>query len=215
MEVQVHRHRSEAITNGGAFELKSMDLVSNAIVKRPGVPEMKRMLKGPALFVTAAMALHTSPAWSQMDVQNAIVASTPKTPEVLDRRLRRILASGERTFSMLGLTWNLPWGTFGAVTVSAKVGVPISAYVSDVAEIERIVGGDKQYVFFFMSSCLVQLGIASTLRRGRGSSPSSERSWASSRSGSAGDGCRGRPRTGGRAVRTKAHETRAIGRGSW
>ena len=31
----------------------------------------------------------------------------------------------------------------GAVNVSAKPGVPISVYVSDVKEIERLVAGDK------------------------------------------------------------------------
>jgi len=105
---------------------------------------MKRMLKGSALFVTAAMALHTSPAWSQTDIQNAIVASTQKTPEVSTAEFRRILATGEANVLDARPYMEFAVGHIpGAVNVSAKAGVPMSAYVSDVVEIERIVSGDK------------------------------------------------------------------------
>ena len=47
---------------------------------------------GSALFAAmTVIGLQAPPAWSQTDIQNAIIASTQKTPEVSTAELRRIL----------------------------------------------------------------------------------------------------------------------------
>src|SRR3954447_15698487 len=77
-------------------------------------------------------------------IQTAILGQNQKTLEVSTEELRRLLADGTATIFdarpfMEYAAGHIP----GAVNVSAKAGVPMSRYVSDVAEIERLVQGDK------------------------------------------------------------------------
>ncbi len=67
-----------------------------------------------------------------------------KTPEVSTDELQRILATGDavvldaRPYMEFAVS-HIP----GAQNVAPKPGVPISMYVSDVKEVDRLVGGDK------------------------------------------------------------------------
>ena len=79
------------------------------------------------------------------DISTATLAETGvKTPEVSTQELREILAN--RSATVLDAR---PRGEYavshipGALNVSAKPGVPISSYVSDVAEIGRLVHDRK------------------------------------------------------------------------
>lgn len=77
-------------------------------------------------------------------LQATLVEPDQKTAEVSTDELRRILAEGRslvldaRPFMEYAVS-HIP----GAANVAAKPGVPISVYVSDVKEVERLVGGDK------------------------------------------------------------------------
>jgi len=69
---------------------------------------------------------------------------TQRTPEVSTEELRRILAEG--TATVLDTRPFLEYAVShipGARNVAAKPGVPMSMYVSDVAEIGRILNGEK------------------------------------------------------------------------
>ena len=75
---------------------------------------------------------------------STLVESDQKTQEISTQELRRILA--EKSATVFDAR---PFGEYaishipGAVNVSAKAGVPKSLYVSDVAEIGRVVKDDK------------------------------------------------------------------------
>lgn len=76
--------------------------------------------------------------------QTTLGEPNPKTAEVSTEELRKILT--DRSALVLDARPYLEYAMShipGAVNVSAKPGVPMSMYVSDVAEIERLVGGDK------------------------------------------------------------------------
>lgn len=67
-----------------------------------------------------------------------------KTPEVSTDELSRILA--ERRATVVDARPPLEFSIShipGAVNVDPKIGTPISTHISDVAEIERLVGGNK------------------------------------------------------------------------
>jgi len=76
--------------------------------------------------------------------QGTLLEPNQKTLEVSTEELRKILADRQslaldaRPFMEYAVS-HIP----GALNVSAKPGVPMSLYVSDVKEIERLVGGDK------------------------------------------------------------------------
>ena len=76
--------------------------------------------------------------------QATLLEPDQKTPEISTEELRSILTEKSATvfdarpFKEYAIS-HIP----GAVNVSAKAGVPISLYVSDVAEIGRAVKGDK------------------------------------------------------------------------
>jgi rhodanese-related sulfurtransferase len=78
-------------------------------------------------------------------IQTATLGQTQKTAEISTAELRRILAENSavvldtRPFMEFAVG-HIP----GALNVSAKPGVPVSLYVSDIAEIERLLRGDKQ-----------------------------------------------------------------------
>jgi rhodanese-related sulfurtransferase len=76
--------------------------------------------------------------------ETTLMESAQKTPEVSTNELRKILAAKSATvfdarpFMEYAMS-HIP----GAVNVSEKPGVPISQYVSDVAEIGRVVGDNR------------------------------------------------------------------------
>ena len=91
-----------------------------------------------------AVALAANGGQAQTIHQATLGESSQRTSEVSTEELRLILAEGTATvldtrpFLEYALS-HIP----GARNVAAKPGVPMSMYVSDVAEIARIVGGDK------------------------------------------------------------------------
>jgi rhodanese-related sulfurtransferase len=97
-----------------------------------------------ALALLSAVPVPLVPALAQVTIQTAIVASPQRTAELSTDELRRLLGSGgtivldARPF-MEFAAGHIP----GALNVSAKPGVPMSQYVSDVAEIERLVQGNR------------------------------------------------------------------------
>jgi rhodanese-related sulfurtransferase len=76
--------------------------------------------------------------------QTTLAEVNPKTPEVSTDELKRILASGSAV--VLDARPHMEYAMShipGARNVAPRPGVSMSMYVSDVAEIERLVGGDK------------------------------------------------------------------------
>ncbi len=76
--------------------------------------------------------------------QGTLLEANQKTLEVSTEELRKILAG--RQSLVLDVRPLMEYAVShipGALNVSAKPGVPLSLYVSDVKEIERLVGGDK------------------------------------------------------------------------
>lgn len=76
--------------------------------------------------------------------QATLAEPNQKTAEVSTEELRRILA--DRSTVVLDARPYLEYAMShvpGALNVSAKPGVPIALYVSDIREVERLVGGDK------------------------------------------------------------------------
>jgi rhodanese-related sulfurtransferase len=94
--------------------------------------------------LVAAVAL-TADADEVTTINHALLGeSNQRTPEVSTEELRRILA--ERTATVLDARPFLEYAIShipGARNVAAKPGVPMSMYVSDVAEIGRLLGGEK------------------------------------------------------------------------
>jgi rhodanese-related sulfurtransferase len=94
------------------------------------------------LSATAAAA----PGQERPDVRHAVLAEpNPRTPEISTSDLERILGEGSATvfdtrpFREFAVS-HIP----GARNLSAKPGVAMSLYVSDAAEVGRVVGGDKK-----------------------------------------------------------------------
>jgi rhodanese-related sulfurtransferase len=93
------------------------------------------------LIATASLAT-AQPGGSVLHA--TLLEPNQKTPEVSTEELRRFLAGGQtlivdaRPFLEYAVS-HIP----GATSVAAKPGVPISVYVSDVREIERLVAGDR------------------------------------------------------------------------
>jgi rhodanese-related sulfurtransferase len=88
----------------------------------------------------------TAAAQAPPSIFQAVIGSPgPKTAELSTDELERVLADGSavvldaRPFREFAIS-HIP----GALNVAAKPGVPMSMYVSDVAEIGRLVKGDKQ-----------------------------------------------------------------------
>lgn len=110
-------------------------------MKRHNRPNESRWLAIVALSVFAS----TGYAQSSPNVHQATLMEVDQTTqEVSTEELRRILA--ERTAVVLDARPSKEYSVShipGAVNVSAKPGVPISLYVSDVAEIGRVLRGDK------------------------------------------------------------------------
>jgi rhodanese-related sulfurtransferase len=99
------------------------------------------------LIMWLALGVYTPYASGQavMNIQQAtLMEPDQKTPEISTEELRKILAEQSTTvfdarpFNEYAVS-HIP----AAVNVSAKPGVPISLYVSDVAEIGHVVRGNK------------------------------------------------------------------------
>lgn len=103
--------------------------------------------KGLYCLVTLILAACAWPAKAQSSAsvhQATLMESDQKTKEISTEELRKILAEkgatvfDARPFREYAIS-HIP----GAVNVSAKPGVPMSFYVSDVAEIGRLLNGSK------------------------------------------------------------------------
>jgi rhodanese-related sulfurtransferase len=98
-----------------------------------------------ALLLAALLPAMTAEAQSSPDIFGATLAQPDqKTAEVSTEELRGILAEGSATVFdarpfMEYAVGHIP----GALNVAAKPDVPMSVYVSDVHEIERVLGGKK------------------------------------------------------------------------
>jgi rhodanese-related sulfurtransferase len=91
-----------------------------------------------------AVAICAAVGQAQTIQQATLGDPHPRTQEVSTEELRRILA--EQSATVLDTRPYLEYAIShipGARNVAAKPGVPMSMYVSDVAEVGRIVGGDK------------------------------------------------------------------------
>lgn len=99
------------------------------------------------VVLSLTLGVYTSHASGQaaMNIQQAtLMEADQKTPEISTEELRKILAGKSATvfdarpFKEYAVS-HIP----GALNVSAKPGVPIALYVSDIAEIGRVVQGNK------------------------------------------------------------------------
>src|SRR5712691_2760897 len=100
-----------------------------------------------AVILSVTLGVYASYASGQaaMNIQQAtLMEADQKAPEISTEELRKILAGktatvfDARPFKEYAVS-HIP----GALNVSAKPGAPIALYVSDVAEIGRIVQGNK------------------------------------------------------------------------
>ena len=97
------------------------------------------MLLALGVFATCARAESSAPIY-----ETTLIESSQKTLEVSTNELRKIIAEKSATvfdarpFMEYAMS-HIP----GAVNVSAKPGVQISQYVSDVVEVGRLVGNNK------------------------------------------------------------------------
>jgi rhodanese-related sulfurtransferase len=114
---------------------------------REGIMTRGRINRMFALAVCATLlTLGTAMrAQSPPRIAEAIIGElNPRTPEISTEELRRILEEGgatvfdARPFNEFAVS-HVP----GARNVAAKPGVPMSMYVSDVAEIGRVMNGNK------------------------------------------------------------------------
>src|SRR5690242_18327367 len=111
-------------------------------LETPGM--LCRLARTASIALPVASMLPVLPAWSQSDIRMAVVADAQKTPEVSTVELRGLLAGREATLLdarpyMEFATGHIP----GALNVAAKPGTPMSLYVSDVAEVVRLLEGNK------------------------------------------------------------------------
>src|SRR5215211_7640389 len=103
------------------------------------------MLVGSLAIVATALLAGSVQGQTTPDIMKAtLVQPSEKTAEVSTEELRRILADGSATVfdarpHMEFAVSHIP----GALNVAPKAGVPMSLYVSDVAEIGRILGDKK------------------------------------------------------------------------
>ena len=116
----------------------------NHIGKRVG--NATRPAVVPALVLLAVLVAQASWAQAPTAIQDAVLGEpNQRTSEVSTEELRHILATRSATvFDARPLREYAISHIPGARNVSAKPGVPMSMYVSDVAEIGRALGGDKE-----------------------------------------------------------------------
>src|SRR3712207_1603174 len=108
---------------------------------------LKPSLVGALVAILGIAALSTASAFAQTsaDIMKATLSQpNDKTPEISTEELRRILA--DRSATLFDARPHLEFAIShipGAVNVAPKAGMPMSAYVSDVAAIERVLGDKK------------------------------------------------------------------------
>ena len=109
---------------------------------------MRRAASLPLLTALASLAATAAaaPEPERPDIRHAVLAeANPKTPDISTADLERILGEGSATvldtrpFREFAIS-HIP----GARNLSAKPGVAMSLYVSDAAEVGRVVGGDRK-----------------------------------------------------------------------
>jgi rhodanese-related sulfurtransferase len=109
---------------------------------------MRGIPRRPGQLAVLLLSLAAGPAVAQAQpsvYEGVLGTAGASTPEVSTQELKRILA--ERSAAVLDAR---PFAEFalshipGALNVAAKPGVSKSMYVSDVAEIGRLVAGDKE-----------------------------------------------------------------------
>jgi len=94
--------------------------------------------------VLALVAAGAAGAQGPNVYQTTLEEANQKTPEVSTDELKRILANGSAL--VLDTRPHMEYAMShipGAQNVAPKAGVSMSMYVSDVAEVQRLVGGDK------------------------------------------------------------------------
>ncbi|HXH14458.1 MAG TPA: rhodanese-like domain-containing protein [Alphaproteobacteria bacterium] len=96
------------------------------------------------LLVLSSLATYAGAESSGNIFQATLMESNQKTPEISTEELRKVLAEKSAVVfdarpAMEYAVSHIP----GALNVSAKPGLPMSEYVSDVAEIGRRVGNNK------------------------------------------------------------------------
>jgi rhodanese-related sulfurtransferase len=100
------------------------------------------------LAIALALAVGTAPDGALASPQ-AIAAATlaepdPRTPEISTEQLRLVLSA--RSAVVLDVRPHLEWAIGHiptALNVAPKPGLPASLYTSDVAEVSRLLGGDR------------------------------------------------------------------------
>jgi rhodanese-related sulfurtransferase len=98
----------------------------------------------PGATAQTAGAQQQPAAVAAPDIQRATLARPGRTLEVSTEELRRILTERGATVFDARPFMEFALGHIpGAVNLSAKPGQPMSLYVSDVAEIGRVLGGDR------------------------------------------------------------------------
>ena len=106
---------------------------------------MKATLLPMAFVIGLGVSVTSASAQSPATVyQTTLMEAGQKTPEVSTEELQKILAEKSATVFdarpfMEYAVSHIP----GAINVSAKPGVPISLYVSDIAEVGRVIGSNK------------------------------------------------------------------------
>lgn len=117
---------------------------------RSPCPARMKERHGRALFCSTLLALLTAQGLanepSATSVYDAIASETPDeaVPEISTRELQAILESGEAVVFDARPFEEFALGHIeGAVNLAAKPGVPMSLYVSDVAEADRLLKRNK------------------------------------------------------------------------
>jgi rhodanese-related sulfurtransferase len=110
-------------------------------------PRFRPAMVGALVLTLGLFALSTPSAFAQTspDVMKATLSQpNDKTPEVSTEELRQILA--DKSATVFDTRPHLEFAIShipGAVNVAPKAGVPMSVYISDVAEIGRVLGDKK------------------------------------------------------------------------
>lgn len=103
---------------------------------------VKMLVRG-SLPAALVMVLGAPPLVAQT-VFDATLGETESAPEVSTAEMREVVASGSAL--VLDVRPHAEWAVShipGALNVAPKPGMPMSLYTSDVAEIERLAGGDR------------------------------------------------------------------------
>ena len=112
----------------------------------PHIPLTHTLLVGSLALIATAFLPESVQGQNAPDILKATLAqSSEKTAEVSTEELRRILADGSAT--VFDARPHLEFAIShipGALNVAPKAGVPMSLYVSDTAEIGRVLGEKKE-----------------------------------------------------------------------